>query len=104
MTDLYSKYRDQGLEILAFPCNQFLNQEPWPEAQIAEWTATKFGREFDLFSKIDVNGENTHPTFVFLKKCFPGDITWNFHGRFLVNRAGIPVKRFDEKDGWDVVE
>lgn len=57
-----------------------------------------------MFSKVEVNGSNTHPVYKFLKTCFPGDIAWNFRGKFLVNRAGVPIARFEEKESWENIE
>jgi glutathione peroxidase len=56
-----------------------------------------------MFSKIDVNGDNTHPVYQFLKECFPGDIAWNFKAKFLVDRTGTPVRRFG-KESWEEIE
>lgn len=103
MVRLHQKYRDQGLSVLGFPCNQFGAQEPKPEPEIKKFAQSKFGVEFDMFSKIDVNGDNTHPVYTFLKGCFPGDITWNFAARFLVDKNGVPVKRL-QKETWEETE
>nr|CAH8865568.1 unnamed protein product [Trichobilharzia regenti] len=85
------------LRILAFPCNQFGSQEPWPEAEIKKFVTEKYGVEFDMFSKINVNGPNAHPLFKFLKNRLEGTLTssikWNFT-KFLVDREGQPVKRY----------
>lgn len=99
---LYKKYQDQGLEILAFPCNQFGKQEPGSDAEISEFCELNFGVTFPLFSKIDVNGSDTHPLFVDLKQQAPGllgsqKVKWNFT-KFLVNREGQTVKRFAPLD------
>jgi len=95
--ELYKKYHDSGLEILAFPCNQFGKQEPLSEAKIKLFVTEKYGVTFPMFSKIDVNGKNAHPIFQFLRKKLPGtlgtSIKWNFT-KFLCNRDGIPVKRY----------
>ncbi|MBP1676777.1 MAG: glutathione peroxidase [Bacteroidetes bacterium] len=94
---LYKAYKDQGLVILGFPCNQFGNQEPGDEKQISEGCLINYGVTFQMFSKIDVNGPEAHPIYKYLKnelKGFPGnDIKWNF-GKFLIDRNGNPVKRF----------
>lgn len=95
---LYEKYKSQGLEVLGFPCNQFGGQEPGTEAQIETFCTTKFGVQFPLFSKIDVNGENTHPLYAHLKSHAKGllgteAIKWNFT-KFLVNRKGDVIDRF----------
>jgi glutathione peroxidase-family protein len=88
---------------MAFPCNQFGKQEPKPEAEIKTFVESKFNVKFPMFAKIDVNGAKTHPIYTFLKGCFPGDLTWNFSSKFLVDRNGIPVARF-EKESWADVE
>jgi glutathione peroxidase len=94
---LYGKYRDKGFVILGFPCNQFANQEPGDEKQIAEGCLINYGVSFPMFSKIEVNGENAHPLYKFLRKKLPGffgnKIKWNFT-KFLVDKNGKPVKRF----------
>lgn len=94
---LYEKYRLKGLVILGFPCNQFANQEPGDENQIAAGCVVNYGVTFPMFSKIDVNGKDAHPLFKYLRKNLPGlfggRIKWNFT-KFLVNKEGIPAKRF----------
>ena len=95
---LYEKYHDQGLEVLGFPCNQFLSQEPGTEEQIKEFCSLTYGVEFEMFSKIDVNGENTHPLYKLLKESSKGvlgteAIKWNFT-KFLVDKNGKVVKRY----------
>ncbi|HLP05718.1 MAG TPA: glutathione peroxidase [Paludibacter sp.] len=94
---LYKEYKDKGLVILGFPCNQFGNQEPGTEKQIAEGCLINYGVTFPMFSKIEVNGPNTHPIYQYLKKelkGFPGNnIKWNFT-KFLVDQQGNPVKRY----------
>jgi len=94
---LYEKYKDNGLVILGFPCNQFGNQEPGSEKEIAEGCLINYGVTFPMFSKIDVNGDNTHPLFKYLKSKLPGfifkRIKWNFT-KFLIDQNGVPVKRF----------
>jgi glutathione peroxidase len=94
---LYGKYRDKGLVILGFPCNQFANQEPGDEKQISEGCLINYGVSFPMFSKIEVNGENAHPLYKFLKKKLPGflgsNIKWNFT-KFLIDKNGKPLKRF----------
>ncbi len=94
---LYEVYKDKGLVILGFPCNQFGNQEPGTEKEISEGCLVNFGVSFQMFSKIEVNGENAHPVYKYLKNKLPGfpfkKIKWNFT-KFLIDRNGIPVKRF----------
>lgn len=94
---LYKEYKDKGLVILGFPCNQFGNQEPGTEKEISEGCLINYGVSFPMFSKVEVNGENTHPIFKYLKaelKGFPGkNIKWNFT-KFLIDKEGKPFKRF----------
>ena len=99
---LYKKYHDSGFSILGFPCNQFGKQEPGDEEQIKSFCDLTYQTTFPLFAKIEVNGENTHPLYQFLKHQAPGvlgteSIKWNFT-KFLVNRKGEVVKRFASKD------
>jgi len=97
LENLYQKYKDKGVVILGFPCNQFANQEPGDEKSISEGCLLNYGVTFPMFSKIDVNGENAHPLYKYLKKelsgFFGGRIKWNFT-KFLVDANGNPVKRF----------
>lgn len=97
LEELYKKYKD-NLEILAFPCNQFGGQEPGDEEKIKEFCDLRFNISFPLFSKIEVNGENTHPLYNYLKQEAPGvmgtkKIKWNFT-KFLIDREGNVIKRF----------
>jgi glutathione peroxidase len=99
---LYEKFKDKGFAILGFPCNQFGAQEPGTEEEIKSFCELNFGVKFPLFAKIDVNGENTHPLYDYLKKDKPGllgteAIKWNFT-KFLVDREGKPVKRYGSAD------
>ena len=105
LNELYEKYEKDGLKILAFPCNQFNGQEPGCEVDIKEF-AKKKGVQFDMFSKIDVNGDSAHPLYKWLKSKQGGflgfdGIKWNFT-KFLVNKDGVPIKRYaptvDPKD------
>ena len=97
LQDLYEKYKDQGLVVLGFPCNQFGGQEPGDNEQIAEACQINFGVDFQMFEKVDVNGPDAHEVFRFLKKALPGmlgrDIKWNFT-KFLISRNGKPLKRY----------
>lgn len=97
---LYETYKERGLVILGFPCNQFANQEPGAATDIAEGCRINYGVSFPLFDKIDVNGKDAHPLFVFLKKECSGllgsRIKWNFT-KFLLNKEGKPVKRFSPR-------
>lgn len=94
---LNQKYKNKGLVILGFPCNQFANQEPGDEKSISEGCVLNYGVTFQMFSKVNVNGDQAHPLFQYLKKELPGllgkKIKWNFT-KFLVDSNGRPVKRF----------
>ncbi|XVF55002.1 hypothetical protein PTKIN_Ptkin06aG0001400 [Pterospermum kingtungense] len=94
---LYEKYKNQGFEILAFPCNQFAGQEPGTNEQIQEVACTVFKAEFPIFDKIEVNGKNAAPLYKFLKSekggYFGDAIKWNFT-KFLVNKEGKVVERY----------
>jgi glutathione peroxidase len=94
---LYQKYRDQGLVILGFPCNQFGGQEPGGAEQIAQTCQINYGVSFPMFAKVQVNGPQTHPVFQWLKSRLPGwfgaKVRWNFT-KFLVGRDGQPIRRF----------
>lgn len=117
MQELYEKYQEKGLVILDFPCNQFMKQTPENDAEISEFCSLNYGTKFPRFAKIDVNGKNAAPLFVWLKEQAPedkvskeskafekkvkiftignkkDDIKWNF-GKFLVNRNGDVVGRY----------
>lgn len=116
---LYQKYKDQGLVVIGFPCDQFAHQEPGSDEAIEEFCRINHGGTFPLMKKTDVNGENEHPVFTYLKAAAPteeykglkakatqkmlkglsksakkdSDILWNFT-KFLINRDGSVVKRF----------
>ncbi len=95
---LHEKYASKGLAVLGFPCNQFLSQEPGTEEEIKSFCQLNFGVKFDMFSKIDVNGDNTHPLYQYLKdnsKGFMGidTIKWNFT-KFLVDKNGKVIQRY----------
>jgi glutathione peroxidase len=98
LEELYATFKDKGLVVLGFPCNQFGGQEPGTENEIKTFCETKFGVTFPLFSKIDVNGPGRDPLYAFLTSeettpDGPGDIRWNF-AKFLVDRQGKVVARF----------
>lgn len=92
---LYGNYsnRNPGLRVLAFPCNQFKNQEPGTDAEIEEHVRSTYSVTFDLFSKIRVNGGRAHPLWKFLTQN-GGAILWNFT-KFLVDKDGVVIKRFE---------
>jgi len=98
LDELQRRYADQGLVVLGFPCNQFGRQEPGSEAEIGAFCEKNYGVTFPMFAKIDVNGDDAHPLFRFLKGEAPGvlgteAIKWNFT-KFLVNKDGAVVKRY----------
>lgn len=94
---LYSKYKDDGLVILGFPCNQFGAQEPGGADDIQEFCQVNYGVSFPIMEKVDVNGDNTHPVFKYLKGKLGGflgsRIKWNFT-KFVIDKDGKPVERF----------
>jgi glutathione peroxidase len=93
---LYQKYKDQGLVVLGFPCNQFGSQEPGTDAEIKQFCTGKYDVTFPMFDKLEVNGENRHPLYVMLAgkdSPFPGNIGWNFT-KFLIGRDGKILNRF----------
>jgi glutathione peroxidase len=94
---LYDTYKDQGLVILGFPCNQFGNQEPGDSDEIQEFCQLNYGVSFPMFAKVDVNGDSAHPIFKYLKSelkgLLGGKIKWNFT-KFVIDKTGKPVKRF----------
>lgn len=99
---LYQQYKDQGLEILGFPCDQFGHQEPGNEKEIKEFCSLNYDVSFPLFAKIEVNGNSAHPLYDFLKKEQGGvlgseGIKWNFT-KFLVDKSGKVVKRYGSID------
>jgi len=99
---LYQKYKDQDLEILGFPCNQFGAQEPGDEEEIAQFCKLTYDVSFPMFSKIDVNGKDTHPLYDYLKESLPGllgtkAVKWNFT-KFFIDKNGVPIKRFAPKE------
>jgi glutathione peroxidase len=99
---IYSEYKSQGLEILAFPCNQFGAQEPGDAEEIKNFCSLNYSLTFPLFQKIDVNGDKAEPLFQFLKESLPGilgskAIKWNFT-KFLVDKNGKPQNRYAPND------
>ena len=98
---LYRRYRDRGLVVLGFPCNQFGHQEPGNEAEIRAFCSASYDVSFPLFAKIEVNGRGAHPLYRYLRHSLPGAlgalgvdrIKWNFT-KFLVSPAGEPLRRF----------
>ncbi|MGM0767328.1 MAG: glutathione peroxidase [Pseudomonadota bacterium] len=95
---LHSDLKDKGLEVLGFPCNQFMNQDPADNNAISQFCSLNYGVDFPMFAKIEVNGPGTHPVYRFLKQEAPGlmgseKVKWNFT-KFLVNRDGQVVRRY----------
>ncbi len=98
LEELYEKYRDRGLEILGFPCNQFASQDPGSNEEIQEFCQLNYGVSFPMFGKVKVNGRGADPLFEYLKEEAPGllgsrKIKWNFT-KFLVDQEGQVVKRY----------
>jgi len=98
LESLYRKYKDKGFEVLGFPCNQFMNQEPGDETEIKQFCSLTYDVSFPMFAKVDVNGTHTDPLFEHLKSEAPGligskAVKWNFT-KFLVDRKGRVLKRF----------
>ena len=94
---LYKEYKEQGLEILGFPSNQFSQQDPGNNDEILEYCQMNYGVTFTMFDKIDVNGANTHPIYKYLKSqkksLLGAEISWNFT-KFLIDKEGNVVKRY----------
>jgi glutathione peroxidase len=108
LQNLYTANQAKGLEILGFPCNQFGAQEPGSAEQIQNFCSTNYGVTFPMFEKIDVNGDSTHPLYVYLKDQAPGilgttGIKWNFT-KFLVSKDGQSVERLASADGASKME
>lgn len=105
---LYRKYRDRGLVVLGFPCDQFGHQEPGDENEIKQFCSLQYDVSFPMFAKVEVNGEGAHPLFAYLKKEAPGvlgteAIKWNFT-KFLVDRDGKVVRRYAPTDTPERIE
>jgi glutathione peroxidase len=101
LQNLYENYKEKGFEILDFPCNQFGNQAPGSNEEIANFCSLKYNTTFKTFGKIDVNGENEDPLFTYLKEnkkgLFGSKVKWNFT-KFLVDKNGNVVERFSPTD------
>jgi glutathione peroxidase len=95
---LHEQYAARGFEVLGFPCNQFMGQEPGTSEEIREFCSTTYGVQFPIFEKIDVNGDQQHPIFAELEQTADsdgeaGDVKWNFE-KFLLSPSGEVVRRF----------
>jgi len=106
--NIYKKYKVEGLEVLAFPCNQFAFQEPGTNEEIKKFCDIKYGVTFKIFNKINVNGSKSEPFYQFLKEQLPGvagttQIKWNFT-KFLVNKNGEVIERFSPQAEADEIE
>ncbi len=97
LEELHQTYKDQGLVVLGFPCNQFMGQEPLKDDEMESACKVNHGVTFQLTKKVDVNGNNAHPVYKFLKKKKGGflfsQIKWNFT-KFLIDKNGVPIKRY----------
>ena len=97
---LHKEYKDKGLVILGFPCNQFAGQDPGSNEEILEFCQANYGVTFPMFEKIDVNGENAHPVYTYLKNSVPNaepeKIKWNFT-KFLIGKDGKTLKRYESR-------
>jgi glutathione peroxidase len=98
LENLHKKFVDKGVAILGFPCNQFGHQDPGNNSEIESFCQLNYGVSFPMYAKIDVNGDNTHPLYKYLKDEAPGllgskRIKWNFT-KFLINKNGKVVKRY----------
>ncbi|MCK7547315.1 glutathione peroxidase [Marinobacter koreensis] len=98
LQSLYESLRERGLEVLGFPCNQFMNQDPEDESAISQFCSLNYGVDFPMFSKVEVNGDNAHPLYRFLKHEAKGlmgseQVKWNFT-KFLVGPDGNVVRRY----------
>ena len=103
---VYKKYKDQGLVVAGFPCNQFGGQEPGTNEEIQKFCSTKYSVTFPLYDKLEVNGAGRHPLYTMLagpESPFPGDIKWNF-GKFLIGRDGKILHRFEPRTTPDSAE
>lgn len=99
LESVYEKYRDKGLVVLGFPCNDFAGQEPGSNEEIRQFCSSNYKVTFPLFDKLHVKGPEQHPLYELLTgkgAAFPGDVTWNF-GKFLVSTDGKIIQRFEPK-------
>ncbi len=94
LQSLYEKYKERGLVVIGFPCDQFGHQEPGDAEEIASFCSVNYGVTFPMAAKVKVNGPGEHPVYTFLKSKRPGAIKWNFT-KFLVGRDGTTVSRYE---------
>ena len=100
---IYETYQDSGFVILDFPCNQFGGQAPGSFDDIHNFCTSRYGITFPQFAKIDVNGANASPLYVWLKEKKPGNIQWNFT-KFIISRKGEVLRRFEPNNSMTAVE
>ena len=93
---LYQKYKDKGLVIVGFPCNDFGGQEPGTNEEIKTFCSSKYSVTFPMMDKLHVKGAEQHPLYKELTTALPGDVKWNF-GKFLIGKDGKPLQRFEPK-------
>ena len=108
MEKLYKSFKAKGFEVLGFPCNQFAEEEKGTNEEILNFCTSHFDVSFTMFEKIEVNGDNAHPLFKFLKKTVKGflgseSIKWNF-SKFLVDQSGNVIKRYGSMDAPESIE
>ncbi|XP_076901134.1 putative glutathione peroxidase 4 [Bidens hawaiensis] len=107
LTEIYRKYKDKGFEILAFPCNQFLQQEPGPIEETVQFVCERFKAEYPIFAKVKVNGSNSAPLYKYLKANGGGlmgtAIKWNFT-KFLISKKGLVIRRFGARTEPSAIE
>ncbi|HVL01111.1 MAG TPA: glutathione peroxidase [Dongiaceae bacterium] len=108
LEELHEKYKGKGLEVLGFPCNQFGKQDPGSNDEINQFCELNYGVKFTMFQKVDVNGDNAHPLFKYLKKQAPGvlgteAIKWNFT-KFLIDQNGKVLERYAPTDTPEKIE
>ena len=110
MVKIHDEYHDRGFQIWAFPCNQFMGQEPGTNEQIKEYATSKYGAKFQMFSKIDVNGEDSHEVFKFCRRHSElydekndtmKNVPWNF-AKFLIDSEGQVVEYYNPKQNPEV--
>ncbi|MFC4599152.1 glutathione peroxidase [Cohnella hongkongensis] len=94
LQSLYEAYKDRGVVVLGFPCNQFGGQEPGTSSEVEAFCSLQYGVTFPVMEKLEVTGPNADPLFAYLTSATGGEIRWNFT-KFLVDRSGMPVKHYE---------